>query len=85
MIKVICNIDDKGKISVNFLGDNLRKRGLLQLLKAIRLEYRRRVRLYRRQMLVDASVERKKLDGIETEAEVAKLGVDDNGKDKITE
>ncbi len=55
MRKVICNIEDSGEIKVVFIGEHLLKRDLLRLLKAIKLKYRERIRIYRSNLMADAS------------------------------
>ena len=55
MRKVICDIEESGKINVKFIGDHLVKRELLRLLKAIRLKYRERIRMYRSNIMAEKS------------------------------
>lgn len=70
MRRLICNIQDSGVVDAKFEGSHLNKRELLRLLKAIRLEYRRGIRLYRSELMakqskqrVDAEEEAIKVDG----------------------
>ncbi len=70
--KLICNILDNAEIDVKFFGGHLTKRELLQLLKAIRLEYRRRIRVYRQNMGNNS------ISGQETETNSLGAKKDDN-------
>ncbi len=63
--KVICTIKDSGEIDVVFVGEHLLKRDLLRLLRAIRLKYRQRIRIYRMGLLAKLSRARVEIDNNE--------------------
>lgn len=62
MRKLICNIEDSGAVEVKFEGAHLNKRELLRLLKAIRLEYRRRIRSYRSELMANQSRQKREAE-----------------------
>lgn len=65
--KIIVNVEDNKKVSVTFLGPHMSKRELIQILRAIRLEYRHKVVLYRRNITL--KVQRSRVE-VEAKAKV---------------
>jgi len=83
MVKINCEVEDSGSVKVRFHGGHITKRELLRLLKAIKLEYRRGVRVYRQKMITEGHekvVEPKKPAGYKAKlAERAKVGAKNYG------
>ncbi len=71
--KVICTFDDDGRVDVKFLGGHLLKRDLLRLLRAVKLQYRLDVRVYRRQMLAATSTQRVEAEKKEANKELVQV------------
>jgi len=84
MAKVTAVIESNGVITVDFQGRHFSKRQLLQLIKAIKLEYRRRRHLYRRDMLAKAAVNVKRAEDRKLETKNENLGVKNDAKHSVT-
>jgi hypothetical protein len=75
--KVICEFDEKGVVDVRFIGSHLSKRELLRLIRAIKLKYRERVRIWRHNLSMKLQAQAKK----EAEVEAAKSKENEETKD----
>ncbi len=67
--KIMIDLAENGMVSVKFLGNHICKRELLRILKAVRLEYRRKIRLYRSNLVAKASQRRRAEEIKQVEAE----------------
>ena len=76
--KIICSVEDSGAIDVELIGPHMDKRTLLRVIKAIKLEYRKSIILYRKQMMADR-IKKEQKNKIETNERIS-----DNGH-KVTE
>ena len=77
--KIIVNVRENKKVAVTFLGPHMSKRELIQVLRAIRLEYRHRVVLYRRNITLEVQKRR-----IEAEAKTRTEDLGESSNDTIT-
>ena len=75
--KIMIDLAENGIVSVKFLGGHVCKRELLRILKAIRLEYRRKVRVYRSNLIARASQRRRVEETKQIEAEKQGVNSDD--------
>ena len=77
MRRLICEIQDSGAVTAKFIGGAVTKRELLRLEKAIRLQYRQRVRLHRANLM--ASQIKQKVEAEKPEEDKKKVGVTQDG------
>jgi len=89
--KLLCNISENGRMDARFVGGPITKRELLQVVKAVRLAYRQKIRLYRQELgakRAKAATEAAKKVVAEKlkkqEVEQKDLGVKEDDRDKIT-
>ena len=73
--RITIDIVSDNDIRIKFNGNHVRNRTLLKAFKAVRIEYRKSVKLYRRQQRFDR-VDRQNV----MKAEKLLVGVDSNGK-----
>lgn len=80
MKRIVVDIEENKNIDVKLIGEHFSKRTLLQVLKAIRMEYRRKVIMHQRNITMEANKSRAEAKAeAEEKVEIDSLGENSNG------